>query len=203
MDWRSRLAAQVETPPPEPLRAPLFRSLIEKLDPEQRLVVLDLGAAQTQTVSLFSQYRCRLDIADLADDLDRLNHEPEPDMLPETAEALLPRRHAEPTDVVLCWDILNYLERPALSALMSRIANRARAGALVHSLIVYSETHMPVHPGHYIPVDELGLLNIAPDGDKREAPRYTPDDLKQCLRGFYIERAMLLSNGMQEFLFRL
>ncbi len=201
MDWRSRLATPAETAPPESLRAPLFRALVEQLDPERRLIVLDLGAAHTQTVALFGQFRCRLDIADLADDLHRLNNEPEPELLPETAEALLPRRHDEPVDLVLCWDLLNYLEKPALKALMARIAQRVRAGALVHSLIAYSEPKMPLHPGQFIPVDGLDLVNIAPDGELRDAPRYTPDDLKRCLSGFYIERAMLLSNGMQEFLF--
>ncbi len=203
MGRRSRLGNQAETLPTGSLRAPLFRSLIEQLDPEKRLVVLDLGAARNQTIKLFGQYRCQLNIADLADDLDRLNHETDRDLLPQTAESLLPRRQREPTDIVLCWDLLNYLERPALSALMSRIVERCRGGTLMHSLIAYSHTHMSARPGQFIPVDDLELMDIAPAGDQREAPRYTPDDLKRSLCGFHIERAMLLGNGMQEFLFRL
>jgi len=35
------------------------------------------------------------------------------------------------------------------------------------------------------------------------APRYSPEDLGKSMGGFLIDRARLLSNGMQEFLFRL
>ena len=37
----------------------------------------------------------------------------------------------------------------------------------------------------------------------RMAPRYTPEDLAHCLPRYRVERARLLRNGMQEFLFRL
>ena len=51
----------------EPLNAPLFRSLVERLQEGERAVILDLGPAQPATISLFSQFRCRLDIADIAE----------------------------------------------------------------------------------------------------------------------------------------
>ena len=35
------------------------------------------------------------------------------------------------------------------------------------------------------------------------APRYSPEDLGIAMGSFEIDRARLLSNGMQEFLFRL
>jgi len=188
----------------EPVRfnAPLFRSLIDHLDTDKRCVVLDLGTAHTQTVELFSRYRCRLDIADLVDGVGWLNAETEPHGSREVAEQLLPTPHAEPADAVLCWDIFNYLERPALSALMSRVAARSRPGTLVHALIVYAETHMPERPGHFIPQEDLSLLDVSVRRHEREAPRYAPTDLTDCLHAYSLERAMLLSNGMQEMLFR-
>lgn len=189
----------------QPVRfnAPLFSKLVRRLDTDRRCVVLDLGAARTQTVALFGRYRCRLDVADLCGGLDALNAETDPRMLREAAEALLPARHGEAADVVLCWDILNYLERPALTALMSRVATRARAGALVHTLIVYSDTHMPAQAGHFIPQEDCSLTDVAVYRHEREAPRYAPIDLTNCLNGYSLERAMLLSNGMQEILFSL
>jgi hypothetical protein len=199
-----RATARAEIPVSATLKAPLFRALIERLDPERRCVVLDLGAARTQTIALFGQFRCRLDIADLGEDLDRLNGEPDPQVLRDTVELLLPRRlQPEPTDVVLCWDLLNYLDRPALSAVMSCVAARARRGALVHALIVYSEKQMPARPGQYVPTDEHTLVNLGDARPARPAPRYSPDDLARCMPGYSVERAMLLSNGMQEFLFKL
>ncbi len=183
--------------------APLFRSLVNDLSTDERRVILDLGAARKQTVELFSKYRCRLDIADLADELNNLNALTEPQQILDAAEELLPKCNIDSTDLVLCWDIMNYLDRPALRALMSCIAVRGKRGARVHALIFYSHTHMPAQPGHYVPTEDYGLVDIATPYEERPAPRYSPDDLQQCLVDFSIERAMLLSNGMQEFLFRL
>lgn len=203
IDWRTRAAVKVKESPSEKFNAPLFRSLIEQLEEDRRWIIMDLGAAHTQTISLFGNYRCRLEIADLTDDLDVLSNPDEDTCLDDAAEALLPRRHNEPVDVVLCWDLLNYLDRPALSAVMSRVAARSSRGTLVHALIVYSETHMPQRPGHYVPQSDLSLVDLTAHAHDRPAPRYSPDDLTRCLPDYSIERAMLLGNGMQEFLFRL
>ena len=109
------------TPPPaggnDALNAPLFHSVIERMENVGRVVVLDLGTARTETIALFGRFRCRLDIADLADGIDAVNAtEPTPKALRDRVEALLPARRREPTDLVLCWDLLNYLNRPGSRA---------------------------------------------------------------------------------------
>ncbi len=181
------------------LNAPLFRSVIERLHGGGRWVILDLGAAQSGTVSLFSQFRCRLEIADIGHDIDLLNAAEDPATM---AEALLPPRREEPVDIVLCWDLLNYLSRPALKALMDGVAQRSRPQTLLHGLIVYSAQRMPVRPGHYLPTEDARLLNVGASLEQRDAPRYSPEDLALAMPLFTVERAMLLRNGMQEFLFR-
>ncbi len=203
IDWRSRAAERAATPTPAPFNAPLFRSLIEHLDEDRRWIVMDLGAAHTQTISLLGNFRCRLDIADLADGLETLRERDEETSLDEIAEELLPKPHGEPVDVILCWDLLNYMDRDTLRAIMGRVAARSHRGTLAHALIVYSETHMPSYPGHFVPQSDLSLLDLDARPADRAAPRYSPDDLGRCLPGYAIEKAMLLGNGMQEFLFRL
>src|SRR5262245_48998285 len=203
MDRHARSIERAESVQPQKFSAPLFRSLVEALQTRNRWVVLDLGAAHTETISLFAGYRCRMDIVDLADGLDELNVLEDPRQLQVTAEALLPARSGEATDLVLCWDLLNYLKRPALRAVMSCVAERSRRNALAHALIVYSDAHMPSRPGSFVPLPDLHLVNVTSQADRRPAPRYSPGDLNDCLPGYAIERAMLLGNGMQEFLFRL
>ena len=44
----------------EPLNAPLFHALMQRLEAGGRWVVLDLGAARADTIRTFSQFRCRL-----------------------------------------------------------------------------------------------------------------------------------------------
>jgi hypothetical protein len=187
----------------EPLNAPLFHALVDRMHDGARWVVLDLGAARSETVRLFGQFRCRLDIASLAENLDALNAEQEPQELKALTEASLPPLRAEATNLVLCWDLLNYLTRPALTAVMEAVAARSARGTLAHALVVYSEPRMPARPSCFVPVDSQRLVNLSAAPAVRAAPRYTPEDLAHCLPRYTVERARLLRNGMQEFLFRL
>ncbi len=192
------------------LRAPLFTTLVSQLRGDKRAVILDLGAPRAGTIAFCSRFPCRLDIADLAPDIEALNSEQDSAELARLAEAVLPEARKESADVVLCWDLLNYLRRPALTALMQRVAARSHTGTLVHFLIVYSNSSMPARPGAFSPVfsadsqadEDLRLVNVPATDEECTAPGYTPETLGRCLRGYRMERAMLLSNGMQEFLFR-
>ena len=199
---RGSSAARDELPEAAALNAPLFRSLVDGLQDGKRRVILDLGPPQPATVALFRGHRCRLEIADFANGLDVLNAELAAGTRREVTEAMLPKRRDEPTDIVLCWDLLNYLERPALAALMSVLAERLRPRALVHALVIYSTPRMALRPLRIAPSDDARLLCQARTGEQKNAPRYTPEDLAKCTPDFEVERAVLLKNGMQEFLFR-
>lgn len=187
--------------PPAP-HAPLFRSLIEGVDEAQRVVVLDLGAAHSRTLELFNRFRCRIEIIDARRGIEALNDVGEARDLEAAVAALLPQAGPDALDIVLCWDLLNYLNKRALAALMAALAPRTRPGGLAHALIVYLESRMPDRPGDYVPLEDFRLQNLGQSLGERAAPRYSPEDLKLCMPGFAIERGRLLGNGMQEFLFR-
>jgi len=188
---------------PPPVNAPLFHSLMQRLATGGRWIVLDLGRARGDTIRAFGRFRCRLDIVGLAEGVDRLNAETEPRAQRQIAEKLLLPRGSEPVDVVLCWDLLNYLTQPALTAVMESVATRCKPGALAHGLVYYSAQRMPERPGQFVPVDDQHLVNAAVQSKERPAPRYSPEDLARCMPRYHVDRGRLLRNGMQEFLFRL
>ncbi len=194
-----------ERPPagPEALNAPLFHSLIQRMEGGGRWIVLDLGAARSATIRTFGRFRCRLDVVELAEGLETLRGESDQRLLRQRVEGLLLPRGAESVDMVLCWDLINYLSQPALTAVMECIAARCKSGALAHGLIYYSTRTMPDKPGCFEPVDDLRLANVAAGGAERPSPRYSPEDLARCMPRYTVERGRLLRNGMQEFLFRL
>jgi hypothetical protein len=196
-------AAARESSAPEVLSAPLFQSLIERLRSGGRWVVLDLGAAHSATIRAFAQFRCRLEIVELADGLDSLNGEIDPRRIRQRAEELLPQRGRELVDVVLCWDLINYLNQPALTAVMECIALRCKRGALAHGLVYYTSKSMPERPSTFLPRDDQRILQRVVPGRERPAPRYSPEDLARCMPRYSVERGRLLRNGMQEFLFKL
>ena len=200
--------ASLRTLPDSPaaLHAPLFQELLAGLDATKRHVILDLGAASTAMLALLGRSRCRVEIADLAHfggikNLNMAEHGP---ALADAAESLLPNPLPENAiDLVFCWDLPNYLTLDALPALMGAIGRRARPGALAHALIFYADRDMKEHPGRFVPTADGELIDHSASGAVMAAPRYSPEDLGRSMGRFVIERARLLSNGMQEFLFRL
>lgn len=191
---------------PAAFHAPLFHDLVTELEESERHIVLDLGAASTPMLALLGRSRCRVEIADLAHfgGVDRLNKAEAGPVLDRVADALLPNPlPAESLDLVFCWDLPNYLTLDALSALMHAIGRRARHGAVAHALICYAERDMREHPGHFVPTGDSELIDYAPTGASVAAPRYSPEDLQKSMGRFVLDRARLLANGMQEFLFRL
>lgn len=197
-----KFSAARETPDVAALNAPLFAGLMERMKDDTRRVVLDLGPARPETVAMFDGCRCRLEVVDLAEDLAALRAADGPEQVDAVLRTLLPPPRAETIDVVLCWDLLNYLERPALTALMNAVRGRLGPGSLVHAFIVYSAPQMSARPARIVPGEDRRLRFFPQAAAEIKAPRYTPDDLARCMPGFTVERAMLLKNGMQEFLFR-
>ncbi len=182
--------------------APLFHDLVSGMETAERHVVLDLGAASTDMLALLGRSRCRVDIADVAysGGIDELNAS----AAVNTAEALLPASlPGDGFDLVFCWDLPNYLTLDALSALMTAIERRARPRALVHALIVYAEREMNEVPGLFVPTADGELVDRNARGASIKAPRYSPEELGKSMGSFALDRARLLSNGMQEFVFQL
>ena len=163
--------------------------------------MLDLGPAQSGIIELLGRFRCRLDVADLAEQIDALNAETDPGRLAETTRTQLPSAGPDPADLVLCWDLVNYLSRPAITVLMDCIAERARPGTQVHMFIVYSASRMPIQPSRYVPLPDHRLSRRPQSSADRSAPRYTPEDLAACMSRYRAERGKLLQGGMQEFVF--
>ncbi len=200
--------AKPSAPPDAPVafHAPLFHDLVAGLEPTRRHVVLDLGAASTDMLALLGRSRCRVEIADFAYSgcIEQLNASKTGPALAGVADALLPNPPpGDEFELVFCWDLPNYLTLDALSALMKAIAQRARPRALVHALICYAEREMTEEPGRYVPTEDDKLIDRNARRASVAAPRYSPEDLCKSMGGFTLDRARLLSNGMQEFVFQL
>lgn len=184
------------------VRCPLFESIIERFDVERRIVVCDLGAARRGTVALFGEFRCRLEILALPDLLAPLKACESPREAEELVRDRVPSGSDEPIDAMLCWNLLNYLSPELIAAVMAVLAGRLASGGFAHALIEYSSLQMPARPGVISPNGAGQLLIESDDDNLCPAPRYSLGALEKCLSGLKSERAMLLGNGMQEYLFR-
>lgn len=188
---------------PETFRAPLLGTVLERMTEGGRWVVMDLGSSQRRVLERFADIRCRMHIIDLPESLTWLAEtDSEGELLHDPVE-ILPADDGEPVDLVLCWDLINYCTPPMLDRLIAALAPRLAPRALLHGLIVYTETHMPDHPNAYGPGDNDELICMPTSEQRIKAPRWTPKGLEKHMRGFRSEEAKLLNNGMQEYLFRI
>ena len=187
---------------PAVLRAPLFESIITGLDPETRHVLLDLGPARAGTIELLVGRRCRLDILDLTDSLAELDTMEDGDRMRAFAQKCLPDSKAEPVEVILCWNFLNYLRPTAIEAVLAPMIERLAPGGVVHALIEYATPTMPATPARMAPNANHELVVEPTTGETIPSPRYRQKTLSAHLGGLTAERTMLLGNGMQEYLFR-
>ncbi len=190
---------------PMVLRAPLFAELVAALAEEQRHVLLDLGPARAGLIERLALLRCRLDILDLPEliePLTRYEVEQESDAINALLHDCLPRTEPEPVQIVLCWDLLDYLPLTVTSSLFDLLRERLAPGARLHALVEYSSRQMPSVPRQIGPNLDGDLLIDAGSGFDITAPRHSLGTLAKFLPGFQSERSMLLGNGMQEYLFR-
>ena len=117
-------------------KAPLLNRILDNPeDPERRSVILDLGSASQALFDRLSTTRpCRIEVADLVNDgglseLDRIDSLDDADDSdardPARILELLPPANEERLDLILCWDLPNYLTLGSLKRLIDSISGRS------------------------------------------------------------------------------
>ena len=107
-----------------------------------------------------------------------------------------------PIDGVLFWNLLNYLEPEAITAMMSWLTGHLSRGAVLHLLTEYAASRIPDPPARLVPLSTEHLRIDVQGPGTLASPGYTAGDIQRFMRGLSAERTVLLANGMQEFLFR-
>lgn len=159
--------------------------------------LVDLGTSSTDNCMIFSRAGARVYIDTSRRNLRSevaLNSEPGPKDIDEVF-AYCP----EAIDVLLFWNILDYLSLEAIDHLMRRISGVMRPGGLLYAM-VSQQFYVPTHPASIdiLAEDRLRFRYGALD---KEGPHYAPKLLEQHMPGFRIEKLYLMQNGVQEHLF--
>jgi hypothetical protein len=183
--------------------SPLFHSLVERMDEDSRYEILDLGPATPENIAFFGRYHCRLNIADCLTDLVAL-HKDEEDVeaqLGERVRSMLPPHADRRFDIVLAWDVLNYLDKAVLRALIEDLSGSIDHNTQLHAY-VYPRQSMPERPSRFriFPDGSLAITPGAPA--ERPSPCYLQPELEKLMPGLTVQRSVLLKNGIQEYLFR-
>ncbi len=191
---------QSAEPKPPFYRSPALKALVGRLPEEGAYSILDLGAAFGANIEFFSRFRCRLQIADFPGAL------ASPEMrtaLEADAESAFRRVlpvGREPFDVVLAWDVFNYLGRDQLRFLATDLAWLCRPGALLLAFVSTAK-EIPAEAGDFQIADEQTVLWRPRSTATREGPRLPPADVERLVAGFSVVHSVLMRHGVREYLF--
>ncbi|MGB6364333.1 MAG: hypothetical protein WBG64_16830 [Thermoanaerobaculia bacterium] len=177
-----------------------LKYLLGHLDETRWSKILDLGPAVGANVEFFTQYSCKLFIADLfqAFSPGRSSLGLGGGALSRRLQQDLPSRDQAPFDIILAWDLLNYLEPEEMETAGRHLAALCNPKGLLFALL--SNHHqLPDRPISFgiVDIDTLAYDNRSTA--TRPSPHYREPDLKRHLPAFVVETSFLLRNGMQEY----
>jgi len=174
---------------------PIVRGLIAT---EPNCNVVDLGVGAIGNCALLSANGARVFIDTTPDSLRARVLRREDIDSREIAKLIA--RFPQPIDVILFWDLLNYLSLDKIEELMKQLSEVMRPGGLAY-VMLSRQRHIPATPAVIDFVSEDLLRFHYNTALKAEAPQYAPKKLEQRMPGFVLEKLYLLQNGVQEHLF--
>lgn len=177
----------------------LLPALFEHVDDEWPLTVLHIGPALPETVQFFSAFRCKLHFADLYDELPLRHTGEDGPSLEQRIEEALCLPGGALFDLCFFWDVLNFLHRDAIIALMNNLRPHLHPDSRAHCFAPHN-AKTPASATFY---------GIADDGHFRVRQRSTipPDyqphpqgELNSLLSCFRVDRSVLLPDRRTELL---
>ncbi len=162
--------------------------------------ILDLGQALGVNVDFWSQFPCRIYIEDFYRCYRAAAaSSPEHSRAARLSE-LLTFSPGTSFDIILAWDLLNYLDLEDIDALIRHLSPGCRPGTFLFALIS-SHSEIPEEPNLFKIIDRERMIYQTRTHGLRPSPRYHPKELARILAPFEVSSSFLLRNGIQEYVF--
>jgi hypothetical protein len=163
--------------------------------------LLDLGPVVGSNVSFFGeQLGCKIFVEDIFADLDRHVREGKLDKLPEFLQKRFPQPSGS-VDGVLCWDLIDYLDKPAAQAIATELTRVLRPEG---ALLGFFGTAQPRDARYtkYVIVDEVNLKHRSYPAARGRQAILLNRDILRLFGGLRVSDSFLLQINLRETLFR-
>lgn len=164
-------------------------------------LILDLGPVVGSNVTFFGeQLGCRIRVEDVAADIDRHVKDGTLEQLPE----YLAGRFTQPAgsvDGILCWDILDYLDRPAAQALATALCRLLKADGCLLGLFSSAENPEQVYT-KYVVVDDSTLRYRTYPALRPRQRSLLNGDIIKLFKDLRVTDSFLMKSKLREMLFR-
>jgi hypothetical protein len=178
-----------------------LRKFLTSLTANPSPSLLDLGPVVGSNVSFFGeQLGCKIFVEDIFADLDRHIKDGKLEQLPEFLKGRFPQATGS-VDGILCWDLIDYLDKPSAQALANELTRVLRPdGALLgfFATVPTPETRYT----KYIIVDEINLKHRSYAAARGRQTILLNRDIIKLFAGMRVSDSFLLKNNLREILFR-
>lgn len=178
-----------------------LRKFLKALTERESPVLLDLGPVVGSNVSFFGeQLGCKIFVEDVYADLDRHSREGKLDELPAFFEKRFTQADGT-VDGILCWDLIDYLDRPAAQKLAVQLTRMLRHDG---ALLGFFGTAQPRDARYtkFIVVDEVNLRHRMYPAARGRQTILLNRDILRLFSGLRVSDSFLLQNNLREILFR-
>ena len=178
-----------------------LHALFQRLQDDVTYEILELGPVRKGNIEFWTQFSNSLHVADLRSSLPL---PPLPDDDPEPPERdwhqLLGLPEERRFDIILAWDLLNYIDLSDLSSLVEYLSRFCRPETILFMLI-FDNQKMWEDIAVYRIVDESHLGYELGSAKMRDCPRHHAHTLTQTMRNFRSADSFRLRNGVIEYIF--
>ena len=187
---------------PEPVIASkALQKFVGALSQKEAPVLIDFGPVIGTNVAFFGEHLgCKLFIEDLFADYERHARAGTLAELPATIDSRF--RHAdESVDGVLCWDVFDYLSKPAAQALARQIIRMLRPGGSVMGFFCTSSVPHAQFTKYEI-VDKTSLRHKHHPGAGGPKHAFLNRDIIKMFDTLIVADSFLLKSNIREILLR-
>lgn len=167
-------------------------------------VLLDLGPVVGSNVTFFGeQVGCKIIVEDLSKDIDRHVSQGKLEELSLFFDTRFPQE-SETIDGILCWDVFDYLDRPAGERLARQLKRVLRPDGVLLAFFSTTDPRSTIHPMYtkHVVVDR-SHLQYRPYAAARAKQRPLLNrDIQRLFEPLRITENFLLKTNLREVLFR-
>jgi hypothetical protein len=178
-----------------------LKKFLATLTARESPVLLDLGPVVGSNVSFFGeQLGCKIFVEDIFADVDRHVRNNTLEDLAGFFKKRFPQDDGI-VDGILCWDVIDYLERPAAQELASQLTRVLRPDG---ALLGFFGTAPPrdMRYTKFIIVDDVNLKHRPYPALRGRQASLLNRDIIRLFQGLRVSDSFLLQNNLREILFR-
>jgi hypothetical protein len=201
-------SAPVGLPPPAADVDPFFptkalRKFLHCLTLHELPVLIDLGPVVGSNIAYFGeQLGCKIFVTDLFADLDRHVREGRMDAFGDFMTKKFTQDSAS-VDGVLCWDFIDYLDRPAAQKLAEQLTRVLRPDGALLGFFGTAPQNADTFYNKFIVTDEgVNLRSRAYPALRKRQSSLLNRDIIKLFSGLRVSDSFLLKNNQREILFR-